>query len=425
MKTYSIWTVGCQMNKAESQYIVDLMQCAGYTQINLFREADIVVLNTCVVRQSAEDKVIGMLNYLKGIKKHNSNLKIIVTGCFVNSDIASLKDKYPYVDLFFKPGDIDKLKDLNTFQCILPTAESRLAYIHNDISMMVPIIQGCNNYCTYCIVPFRRGKEVSRTIQSIIDEVITYISRGVKEIVLLGQNVNSYGHDLHGKQNLSILLKELHKIDDLKRIRFLTNHPKDMDIELIETIASLPKVCKHLNLPVQSGDNDILNLMGRQYKIEHYIDLVEKIRSTIPDIALSTDIIIGFPGETAMQFNNTLDIIKKIKFDTIHVAAYSPRIGTRASEIFIDDISQEVKQQRLQEIEKVQTIIAYEINNILIDSIVEVLVIGKKNNKWFGRTESDKLVFFNSSDELQGQFVQIIINKASSWSLQGKLEYGS
>ena len=422
--TYSIWTIGCQMNKAESNQITNYMQQAGYTHIPTFKKADVVILNSCVVRQNAEDKVVGMLSYLKGIKKLNPDLVVIVTGCFVDSNLEKLENDYPYVNLFFKPGDFDRLLKWRGKSNTSAVSERKdsITAPENSCSVMIPIIEGCNNFCTYCIVPFRRGQERSRSLASILQEVQKHVNNGVKEIILLGQNVNSYGHDLPEHPELSLLLSELNSIDNLLRIRFLTNHPKDMNVELIEAIAKLSKVCKHLNLPIQSGDDDILNAMGRHYSVARYMNLVKSIRKIIPDIGLSTDIIVGFPGETDSKFENTVRIIEEIKFDTVHIATYSPRSGTIAAANYKDIISPEIKRQRLQKIENKQSIIAADINNSLLGYTVDVLVEGKKKNKWFGRTESDKLVFFESEIPLFSNIVKITINKASSWSLQGKLQ---
>jgi tRNA-2-methylthio-N6-dimethylallyladenosine synthase len=417
-QTYSIWTIGCQMNKAESRHLADHLENAGYIFTPTFKKADVVILNTCVVRQNAEDKVTGMLSYLKGMKKINPDLKIIVTGCFVDSNITDLGKKYPYVNVFFKPGDFEAFKDWGL------TIDSFSKTINRNVSpctAMIPIIEGCNNYCTYCIVPYRRGHERSKPVKTILETAKDFVDKGASEIVLLGQNVNSYGHDLPDHPELSHLLEELHGIEKLLRIRFLTNHPKDMNIRLIETIASLPKVCKHLNLPLQAGDDDILAAMGRYYKASHYVNLVCKIRLIIPAIALSTDIIVGFPGETDQKFDNTMSILKEIKFDTVHVATYSPRAGTNAAEKLADDVPAEIKRQRLQTIEQLQSAIVSDINNSYLGRKVPVLVEGKKKNKWFGRTETDKLVFFESERDLFNQIVDVTINKAGTWSLQGTI----
>jgi tRNA-2-methylthio-N6-dimethylallyladenosine synthase len=287
---------------------------------------------------------------------------------------------------------------------------------------LIPIIQGCDNFCSYCIVPYRRGREVSRPVGEIVREVEELVRRGIKEVTLLGQNVDSYGHDLPGHPDLADLLNELSSIDDLARIRFLTNHPKDISLKLIEAMASLSKVCEHLELPVQSGDNDILKAMRRGYTVERYRELVHTIRRKVPQISLGTDIIVGFPGETEEQFEHCLSLVQEMRFDVIHVAAYSPRPGTIAWREYQDNIPAEVKKERLNKIEELQAVIASEINSQLQGKQVEVLIEGRKNGKWFGRTRSNKLVFFEDAGDWLGQLARIQLKKTSPWSLKGKVK---
>jgi len=284
----------------------------------------------------------------------------------------------------------------------------------------VPIIQGCDNFCSYCVVPYRRGREKSRPMLEIVREVSQLAKRGTKQVTLLGQNVNSYGHDLPAQPNLSDLLTELSDIDGLARIRFLTNHPKDISQKLVETIASLDKVCKHISLPFQAGDNDILKAMRRGYTIEQYRQLVKAIRGHIPEMALSTDVIVGFPGETEEQFDRTLVLLEEIRFDTVHVAVYSPRPGTIASRKHGDNVPPETKKERLNKIEALHSKIAGEINCLLRGETVEVLVEGNKKGKWYGRTRSDKLVFFEDEGDYLGQLVNVTVSKTSPWALQAK-----
>jgi tRNA-2-methylthio-N6-dimethylallyladenosine synthase len=427
MPRYFIWTIGCQMNKAESQQIAGYLDSAGYQAATSFSHADLVVLNTCVVRQSAENKVLGTLSLLKGLKAKHPDLQILVTGCFVNSHTQELQRRFPHVDLLFKPGDYPELIAWAQQQD-MPIEQRLLRYPRNDAGMalspcaLIPIIQGCDNFCSYCIVPYRRGREVSRPLEEIVCEVEELVRRGVKEVTLLGQNVDSYGHDLPGHPDLADLLGEFSGIDDLARIRFLTNHPKDVSLKLIEAMASLNKVCEHLELPVQSGDNDILKAMRRGYTVERYRELVHTVRSKIPHISLSTDIIVGFPGETEEQFEHSLSLVQEMRFDVIHVAAYSPRPGTIAWREYQDNIPAEVKKGRLNKIEELQTAIASEINSQLQGKEMEVLVEGKKKGKWFGRTRSNKLVFFEDAGDWLGRLAIIRIEKTSPWSLGGDVE---
>jgi len=436
MARYFVWTIGCQMNKAESQRIAGYLDSAGCQAATSFSDADLVVLNTCVVRQSAENKVLGTLGLLQGLKNEHPTLQILVTGCLVNSNTQELKRRFPHVDLLFKPGDYPELiawgqkQGMPIEQRLLryPFAALRASTPCNDAQMpsslcaLIPVIQGCDNFCSYCIVPYRRGREVSRPLEEIICEVEELARQGIKEVTLLGQNVDSYGHDLPGHPDLADLLNELNSIDDLVRIRFLTNHPKDISLKLIDAVASLNKVCAHLELPVQAGDNDILKAMRRGYTVERYRELVHTIRRKIPQISLSTDIIVGFPGETEEQFEHSLSLLKEMRFDVIHVAAYSPRHGTIAWREYQDNIPVEVKKERLNKIEELQAAVASKINSQLQGRQVEVLVEGRKKEKWFGRTRSNKLVFFEDAGDWLGQLAIIQIEKTSPWSLRGEVK---
>jgi len=421
MPGYFIWTIGCQMNKAESQRIAGYLNSAGYHAASL-QEADLIVLNTCVVRQSAEDKVLGTLGLLKGLKKMHPNLSILVTGCFVDSNVEGLKRRFPQVDFFFRPGAFSELINWAKQRGIFITEQGMNLPISPSPCAFIPIIQGCDNFCSYCIVPYRRGREVSRPLGEIVCEVKEAVRQGIREVTLLGQNVDSYGHDLWEKPDLADLLTELNGIDGLVRTRFLTNHPKDMSLKLIKAVASLDKVCEHLELAVQAGDNDILKLMRRGYTSEQYRELAQAIRCRIPEISLSTDVIVGFPGETEEQFENTFSLLKEMRFGVVHVATYSPRPGTIAWRKYEDNVPPEVKKKRLHKIEELQASIAGEINSQLQGKIVEVLVESKKKGKWYGRTRSDKLVFFEDKVARLGQLIEVKIDKTSPWALQGKLK---
>jgi len=403
------------MNKAESERLSGYLEQLGYQTTASAEEADIIVLNSCVVRQSAENRVINKLNALKPLKRSRPSLTLSVTGCLVNSETDRLKKSFPHVDYFFKPGDYPPwIEKQNKRLTMLP--------LHPSPSTFVPIIQGCNNFCSYCIVPYRRGRERSRPVKEIACEVKELAHRGVKEVTLLGQNVDSYGHDLPDKPDLADLLNELNTIDGLARIRFLTNHPKDMSTKLIKAVAYLDKVCEQITLPVQSGSNDILKAMRRDYKAEYYRQLVTQIRDRIPGVALSTDVIVGFPSESQQQFQETVNLLSELRFDTVHVAAYSPRSGTIASRKFEDNIPLPEKRERLSIIEQLQERIAAEINSQLSGKTVEILVEGKKKGRWQGRTRTGKLVFFSNDNDCLGQLMKIRIEKTSPWALQGKTE---
>jgi len=421
MPFYHVWTIGCQMNKADSEHIASYLEQIGYRASPKADEADIIVLNSCVVRRSAEDRVINKLDSLKALKRRQ-NPVLVVTGCIVDSRVDSLRHRYPHVDFFFQPQAFSELSRFLVERHLAPEGLEPSSVLSRPLpSAFVPIINGCDNFCSYCIVPYRRGRERSRPVQEIVCEVEGLVARGVKEVTLLGQNVDSYGHDLPQKPDLAALLGELNQTDSLARIRFLTSHPKDMSDSLIEAMSQFEKVCEHLSLPIQAGDDNILRAMRRGYAVAHYRGLIDRIRQAIPHIALSTDVIVGFPGEGEGQFQGTFDLLRELRFDTVHVAAYSPRPGTIASRKLADDVPTGVKVRRREMVEHIQQGIATEINARLLGSTVEVLVEGRKSEKWWGRTRTDKLVFFSDEVDRLGQLVNVKVEKTSPWSLQGVL----
>ncbi len=411
------------MNKAESFEIADTLDSRGLKKTDNILDADLVILNSCVVRQRAEDKVKSMLGYIKRIHLEKPDQLLAITGCFVNHDIKGLEKRYPSVDLFFAPGDLksfirwlDSPILLNHFALTSPAISNR-----SPISAYIPIMQGCDNYCSFCVVPYRRGRERSRSPNEILQQAKEAMNKGAKEVILLGQNVNSYGKGLAEQADLPTLLTELNQLEGLHRIRFLTNHPKDMNRRLIDAIASLSKVCHHICLPLQSGDDLILYRMNRNYSYRQYKSVVDELRVKVPDMSFSTDVIVGFPGETEVQFNNTYNAIKEIRYDAVHVAAYSPRAEAKASRDYTDSVPHEIKRQRLHHIEQLQKAMLTETNNNLVFSIVEVLVEGKKHTKWYGRTYHDKLVFTQSNEDLLGKLIRVKISAVSPWSLQGDI----
>lgn len=421
MSHYHIWTIGCQMNKADSDYLATHLEQLGYQAIPTIEQANLIVVNSCVVRQSAENRVIGKLYDLKRLKKLRENLVIVLTGCMVGANADELKHRFPHVDYFLRPQAIHTISEVVEIRA--PAANREVSTPSPpSVTAFVPIIRGCNNFCSYCIVPYRRGREKSQPQSDILCQVQALVNRGVKEVTLLGQNVDSYGHDLPARPSLADLLAELNSIDGLLRIRFLTSHPKDMSQRIIQAVARLKRVCQHISLPVQAGDNAILKAMRRGYTVDQYRELIYQIRQTIPGVALSTDVIVGFPGETEDQFRTTVDLLHELRFDTVHVAAYSPRPGAIASRRFNNDVPLEVKKQRLQTIERLQAGIAAEINAQLRGKSVEVLVEGQKKGKWQGRTRTNKLVFFSHPQDCRGQLAGVRIEKTSPWSLQGKVE---
>jgi tRNA-2-methylthio-N6-dimethylallyladenosine synthase len=415
MAKYYIWTIGCQMNKVESERLAGYLENKGYAPATDAETADLILINSCVVRQSAENRVINKLHALRAVKKAHPEAVIGLTGCIVSPDNGRLKQNFPFIDYIFPAGD---------FPAWLGHAEAiQTLPSRSSVSECVPIMQGCNNFCSYCIVPYRRGRERSRSPEEIVREVQELVSRGAKEVTLLGQNVDSYGHDLPVKPDLAALLNTLNPLEGLLRIRFLTNHPKDMGSGLLDTVAGLDKVCEQINLPVQAGDDTVLRGMRRGYTVEHYCSLIKEIRAKIPEIALSTDVIVGFPGETPEQFENTYNLLAGIRFDVVHTAVYSPRPGTLAAREMHDDIPRVVKQERREKIEKLQAQIAGEINRQLLDKTVEVLVEGQEKGKWYGRTRSDKLVFFTDEVGHPGQLVKVKITHTSPWSLSGERSF--
>lgn len=410
---YYIWTIGCQMNKAESERLASLLESSGYQPSNAVEDADLILLNTCVVRESAENRIVNKLHSLKALKKTRPQLKIALTGCFVSPDSTKLLAAFPFVDYVFPAGELPEWLGQFSRDQLLPREA--------EVSTYVPIMQGCDNFCSYCIVPFRRGRERSRPLDEIVCEVRGLIQRGVREVILLGQNVDSYGHDLIDKPDLADLLDRLNSLEGLLRIRFLTNHPKDMKSKLIVAISSLDKVCEQINLPVQAGDNDILKAMRRGYTIERYRELIKEIRDEVPGISLSTDVIVGFPGETDTQFQNTYNFLEEIKFDMVHVAAYSSRPETLAARTMKDDVRTEVKKSRLEQIEKLQAGIVGEINAGLQGKSLEILVERKEKGKWMGRTRGDKVVFFSEDGDYKSQLVNVKILRTTPWSLTGEI----
>ncbi|HEX7475987.1 MAG TPA: tRNA (N6-isopentenyl adenosine(37)-C2)-methylthiotransferase MiaB [Dehalococcoidales bacterium] len=413
MLTYYIWTIGCQMNKAESERLAAYLDQLGYQPSESAEGASLILLNSCVVRQSAENRVVNKLHSLKTFKKTHPDTTIALTGCIIGSDSEKLKSVFPFIDHFFPAGEFPTW--LGEFDAVKTLPRNP------GVATFIPIMQGCNNFCSYCVVPFRRGHERSRTPDELVGEVTALIRRGVKEVTLLGQNVDSYGSDLGGQSDLADLLSQLNSLEGLERIRFLTNHPKDMKSKLIDTVARLDKVCEQINLPVQAGDDEILKAMRRGYTVDQFRRLIEQIRAKVPGIALSTDVIVGFPGETDTQFNHTHSLLADIRFDMVHVAAYSPRPDTLAARTLSDDVPSAAKKQRLAMVEVLQSKIAGEINSLLLNQTVEILIEGRQKGRWYGRTRGDKLVFISDQGDFQSKLVKVKISRTSPWSLTGHL----
>jgi tRNA-2-methylthio-N6-dimethylallyladenosine synthase len=440
---YYLWTIGCQMNFADSRKAAEELEKLGYRETDRPQEADLILLNTCVVRQNAEDKVVGRLTSLQGLKRRRPEIKLALMGCFIH-EIPALQHRYPWVDAFIKPSDIGAVLELAAQQQAQdlapepnPAASAVASSEAPPVATGVPISYGCDHLCTYCIVRLRRGPEVSRPVAEIVNEVRALVERGVREVTLLGQNVDSYGHDLAGVDrmaaggrwhpDLADLLEAVHDTEGLQRIRFLTSHPADMTERLIDAVGQLPKVCEHIELPVQSGDDAILRRMGRGHTVAQFRNLVTRLRQTLdgPDetsrVGLATDIIVGFPGESEAQFGATYRLLEELRFDMVHVASYSPRPETPAARL-PDDVPAEEKERRRKAVDELQERIVGEINARLLGQTVEILVEGRHKGKWRGRTRTNKLVFFDVDDSNRiGTLARVRIARTGPWSMQAEI----
>ena len=420
MDTYNIWTIGCQMNKADSERLGSALDQMSLSSVESPELADVIVINSCVVRKSAEDKVTGMLAKLNGFKKNNPDQVIALMGCMVGPKQDKLQKQFPFVDVFMRPQEYDPLLQLIGVKTgIDPDGCVGDLTATPGVTAFIPIIHGCDKFCSFCIIPYRRGREVSRTIADIVRETELLVARGVKEITLLGQNVDSYGHDFDEKRDLADLLIALNDVNSLKRIRFLTSHPNDMSDHIIDTVAQLDKVCEHINLPFQAGDDDVLERMRRGYTNKQYRLLVDKIRNRIPTVSMSTDLIVGFSGETTEQFEKSVEMVKDMKFDKVHSASYSVREGTIASRTLPDDVSFEEKKARLKTIDDLQKDIQENLNSKLNGTIQSVLVENIKNDILEGRTKNDKIVRLSGVGNSIGEIVEVKIQKTGPWSLSG------
>ncbi|MEA3407959.1 MAG: tRNA (N6-isopentenyl adenosine(37)-C2)-methylthiotransferase MiaB [Chloroflexota bacterium] len=417
---YYLWNIGCQMNRADAYRIGEALERRGYLSTQDPKEANLLVLNTCVVRQSAEGKVVGRLSSLRPLKEDHKKRALVVMGCFVG-DADTLASRYPFVDAFFPPSAIDDVIRFAEEWALdqgKEAAPEREPLTPPHVADFVPISYGCNRHCTYCIVTLRRGEQRSRPISEIRADVENLVRRGTRDITLLGQNVDAYGSDLPQQKDLADVFEAIHDIEDLWRIRFLTSHPADMTQHIIDAVAAYPKVCPCWELAVQSGDNEILRRMARGYTVEKFRNLVRRIREATPDGAINTDVIVGFPGETREQFENTLRLIRDIRFDMVHVAAYSPRPGTPAA-TWEDDVPPAEKERRRARTEAVQEQIAGEINAAWLNQEVEILVDGKQRERWRGRTRTHKLVFFESEENWLGRMARVHVTWTGPWSMVG------
>ena len=436
-KHFLIRTYGCQMNEHDSETMAGILREMGFAQTDDEREADIILFNTCAIRENAEDKVFGELGHMKSLKRDNPHLILGVCGCMSQEEavVNKILAKYQHVDLIFGTHNIHRLPVLlrdamYSKEMVVEVWSKEGDIIENmpklregSIKAWVNIMYGCDKFCTYCIVPYTRGKERSRRPQDVIAEVRELARLGYKEITLLGQNVNAYGKDLEGgSYGFGDLLDEIRKID-IPRVRFTTSHPRDFDDRLIEVLAKGGNLVEHIHLPVQSGSTEILKKMARKYTREQYLELVRKIKAAIPHVVLSTDIIVGFPGETEEQFQETLSLVEEVGYDSAYTFIYSPREGTPAAAME-DNVPLEVKKERLQRLMDLQNRISLEKNLALQGQVLEVLVEGESKTNpdvLSGRTRTNKLVHFVGDKSLIGKFVEVRVTEAKTWTLRGEI----
>ncbi len=460
-RQFHIWTIGCQMNTADSQHVADALEHLGYAPALELEEADVAVVNTCVVRQSAEDKAVGKLGALKRWKSQKPERTLALMGCMVGVNPSpALRKRFPYVDVFMPPSEStplvnylqsDRINDqtrrlqekmaqaIHVRQDRVTTRPNSPPHGTEDVTAFVPVVYGCSHACTFCIIPFRRGVERSRPTAEIVDEVQSRVQRGVREVTLLGQIVDRYGYDMlgnlghsdqvpvqhglaaSGAPDLADLLRDLHEIPGLWRIRFLTSHPSYFSDRILQAVRDLPKVCPHLEVPVQAGNDAVLDQMRRGYTNAAYRALVDRIRTTIPDCGINTDIIVGFCGETDRQFEDTFDLLQDLKLDKAHLARYSPRPGTVSARRMEDDVSDAVKKARHRRLETLMEGICLDKNQRLLGTTQELLIERRHRGKWLGRTPQNKLVFVESGQDLKGQMITADITWAGPWSMQGRL----
>jgi len=436
-RLYKILTYGCQANERDSETLTGLLESQGYEPAADISEADVILINTCCIRQSAENKVYGKLGELKILKRQNPNLIIGVGGCMAQQKEAAEKlyRRAPHIDILFGTHNLHRLPELlnrtlDTGKSVIDIWE-REGEVVEDLPVLrtkgirayINIMYGCDNFCSYCIVPFVRGRERSRQPKEILKEVEAAVSQGYGEVMLLGQNVNSYGKGLEPGIDFASLLTEMDQIPGIQRIRYLTSHPKNFSDKIIRAIADSKHVCEHFHLPVQAGGNHVLRWMNRGYSREQYMELIERVRAASPACSITTDIIVGFPQETETCFGHTLNLMEWAKFDAAFTFLYSPRSGTPAAKM-PDTVPLEVKKSRLQELMALQNQISLEINLKLIGQTVEVMVEGpSKNNvsRLSGRTRTNKIVVFEGPLDLTGKLVEVKITEGQTWNLMGKI----
>jgi len=431
-----IRTFGCQMNVNDSEYIEGQLVKLGYSITEDIFKSNLILLNTCCVRAKVEQKIFSLIGKIKKIKDNDSDVVLGICGCMAQKEKEKIFERAPHVDFIFNPSQIDNLEKIvnivkygNTkYISCGDTPSFSLSRVpvkrKSKISAWIQIMRGCNNYCSYCVVPYTRGAEQSRGVSEILSEVKNLVKNRYREIYLLGQNVNSYGKDLSQPVTFSKLLELLNNIGGIERIRFTTSHPKDISSNLIKTIKKCNKICNHIHLPIQSGSSKILKMMNRKYDISYYKNIIKEIRNNINNVAITTDVMVGFPGETDDDFMDTLRAFKEIEFDEAYTFIYSNRENAIAS-LLPDQVPLKLKKERLWKLIDLQKEISAKINKKLEGKILEVLVDKKSKrnieNQFSGRTGNNKTVVFNSKQDLLGELIKVRITKSSAWTLYGEL----
>jgi tRNA-2-methylthio-N6-dimethylallyladenosine synthase len=437
-KKYHFWITGCQMNYADARRVATELEKLGYRATPRADEADVIVLETCTVRQQSEDKAYFKLDSLRPLKEKRPDLTVAMMGCIVGvrgNDVLSRR--FPFVDVFMEPSSdgrplISHLTQGTDYALERAVTEQRHALQDGEVilpadqrgqlvSAPVAVVYGCSHACTFCIIPQKRGRERSRPVGEIVAEVRSLVAQGVREVVLLGQIVDRYGYDVPDGPDLADLLRVVNDVEGLERIRFLTSHPNYMTDRILRAVAELPKVMPQIEVPVQAGDDDVLEAMKRGYTRDEYRALVRRIREVIPDAAIHCDIIVGFPGETAEQFQKTYDVLAELRLDKVHLARYSPRPGTVSERRMADDVPDAEKRRRFHLIEQLQKEVSQEKMSRYLGRMVEVLVEERDNGRWRGRTPHNKLVFFDDPADLRGRLVPVHITHTGPWSMSGEL----
>ena len=434
-KTYYIFNYGCQMNASDTEHYAGQLEELGYMPAEDFHAADVIIVNTCCVRESAEKKIAGKIGELKNVKTKNPEVVICVAGCMAQKDGEKLLKKHPQVDLLLGTAYVNDFKNILT-----DYLADRKGALYTDLtihqsefegkmvrqspfSAWIPIMYGCNNFCTYCIVPYVRGRERSRAIENIVAEIEQAVKEGYKEFTLLGQNVNSYGKDFGEKDAFAKLLRRVNEIDGVERVRYMTSHPRDMNEEVIKAVAECEHVCENFHVPFQAGSDEILRKMNRGYTREKYLELIKMIRSYVPDAAITTDIIVGFPGETEQDFEDTLALVQEVGFDAAFTFIYSKRSGTPAAKME-GQVPLDVKKDRLNRLMEVQNLSSLHRNEEMLGKVVEVLAEGPSRNPavWTGRTRTNKIVLWPVEGKVYqlGDKVMVKVDTAQTWLVKGK-----